>query len=201
MLIELDNVSKNFKNVTVLNNLSLQVKQGDFIGIYGKNGSGKTTLLKLILGILRPDSGEIKICSGLISYISCNYRSFYMQISVKENLLFFMSLNKCFNRTKNLEKIELYLKKFNMLNHLNARVSTLSSGQLKKLMFIRAFICEPEIVLMDEPLSNIDKDSQNIILSFIEDYFSPKNKAILWVTHDKYEIENHINKSLLLSNV
>ena len=201
MLIDVRNVSKSFKEIKIINNLSFKVRHGDFIGIYGKNGSGKTTLLKLILGILSPDSGEINIKSKSISYISCNHRSFYMQLSVCENLLFFMSINKKFEINKNLKKIESYLKKFEMLNLINTRVGELSTGQIKKLIFIRAFICAPEIVLMDEPLSNIDKNSQNTILAFIEEYFSSKNKAILWVTHNTHEASNFINKSLSLNDV
>ena len=207
-MINFEKVNKIYKigskPINVFENLNFSIHQGDFIKITGPNGSGKSTFLKLIKKLILPNHGKIiygtEINDSDIALISQNQRSFFLNLSVKQNLLFFYSLKK----TKKIDlevKIKEYLKTFNLVEKIDAVMSTLSSGQLKKISIIRALLSDPKILLLDELTSNLEEESRNFIAEYVCNELNHIQKIpIIWTTHYPNEIKKDIEQSYVIKN-
>lgn len=207
-MINFEKVNKIYKigskPINVFENLNFSIHQGDFIKITGPNGSGKSTFLKLMKKLILPNHGKIiygsEINDSDIALISQNQRSFFLNLSVKQNLLFFCSLKK----TKKIDleiKIKEYLKIFNLVEKIDAVMSTLSSGQLKKISIIRALLSDPKILLLDEITSNLEEESRNFIADYVCNELNHIQKiSIVWTTHYPNEIKEDIEKSYTIKN-
>lgn len=196
MNLSVENITKSFDKKIILKNLSFQVSDGDFIYLKGSNGIGKTTLLKIILGIIEPDSGSINGNKIKIGYVSTNYRSFYLRLSVIENLNFFLSLQGIYNNTQN--RINGVLRSLKILEIKNTPMMALSSGQIKKVMFARSILGNPSLFLFDELFTNLDKSSIINISNYIKTHIAFKNKPFIWVSHREDEITDITNKNINL---
>jgi len=207
-MINFEKVNKIYKigskPVNVFENLDFSIHQGDFIKITGSNGSGKSTFLKLMKKLILPDHGKIiygtEINDSDIALVSQNQRSFFLNLSVKQNLLFFYSLKK--NKKIDLEvKIKEYLKTFNLEEKIDAVMSTLSSGQLKKISIIRALLSDPKILLLDEITSNLEEESRSFIADYVCSELNHIQKIpIIWTTHYPNEIKKDIEQSYIIKN-
>lgn len=207
-MINFEKVNKIYKigskPINVFENLNFSIHQGDFIKITGPNGSGKSTFLKLIKKLILPNHGKIiygtEINDSDIALVSQNQRSFFLNLSVKQNLLFFYSLKK----TKEIDlevKIKEYLKTFNLVEKIDAVMSTLSSGQLKKISIIRALLSDPKILLLDEITSNLEEESRSFIADYVCSELNHIQKIpIIWTTHYPNEIKEDIEKSYIIKN-
>ena len=207
-MINFEKVNKIYKigskPINVFKNLNFSIHQGDFIKITGPNGSGKSTFLKLMKKLILPNHGKIiygsEINDSDIALVSQNQRSFFLNLSVKQNLLFFCSLKK----TKKIDleiKIKEYLKTFNLVEKIDAVMSTLSSGQLKKISIIRALLSDPKILLLDEITSNLEEESRNFIADYVCNELNHIQKiSIVWTTHYPNEIKEDIEKSYIIKN-
>ena len=205
-MINFEKVNKIYKigskPINVFENLNFSIHQGDFIKITGPNGSGKSTFLKLMKKLILPNHGKIvygtEINDSDIALVSQNQRSFFLNLSVKQNLLFFCSLKK----TKKIDleiKIKEYLKTFNLVEKIDAVMSTLSSGQLKKISIIRALLSDPKILLLDEITSNLEEESRNFIADYVCNELNHIQKiSIIWTTHYPNEIKEDIGKSYII---
>lgn len=205
-MINFEKVNKIYKigskPINVFENLNFSIHQGDFIKITGPNGSGKSTFLKLMKKLILPNHGKIiygtEINDSDIALVSQNQRSFFLNLSVKQNLLFFCSLKK----TKKIDleiKIKEYLKTFNLVEKIDAVMSTLSSGQLKKISIIRALLSDPKILLLDEITSNLEEESRNFIADYVCSELNHIQKiSIIWTTHYPNEIKEDIGKSYII---
>ena len=207
-MINFEKVNKIYKigskPINVFKNLNFSIHQGDFIKITGPNGSGKSTFLKLMKKLILPNHGKIiygsEINDSDIALVSQNQRSFFLNLSVKQNLLFFCSLKK----TKKIDleiKIKEYLKTFNLVEKIDAVMSTLSSGQLKKISIIRALLSDPKVLLLDEITSNLEEESRNFIADYVCNELNHIQKiSIIWTTHYPNEIKEDIEKSYIIKN-
>ena len=207
-MINFEKVNKIYKfgskPINVFENLNFSIHQGDFIKITGPNGSGKSTFLKLIKKLILPNHGKIiyetEINDSDIALVSQNQRSFFLNLSVKQNLLFFYSLKK----TKEIDlevKIKEYLKTFNLVEKIDAVMSTLSSGQLKKISIIRALLSDPKILLLDEITSNLEEESRSFIADYVCSELNHIQKIpIIWTTHYPNEIKKDIEQSYVIKN-
>jgi len=207
-MINFEKVNKIYKigskPINVFENLNFSIHQGDFIKITGPNGSGKSTFLKLMKKLILPNHGKIiygsEINDSDIALVSQNQRSFFLNLSVKQNLLFFCSLKK----TKKIDleiKIKEYLKTFNLVEKIDAVMSTLSSGQLKKISIIRALLSDPKVLLLDEITSNLEEESRNFIADYVCNELNHIQKiSIIWTTHYPNEIKEDIEKSYIIKN-
>lgn len=205
-MINFEKVNKIYKigskPINVFENLNFSIHQGDFIKITGPNGSGKSTFLKLMKKLILPNHGKIvygtEINDSDIALVSQNQRSFFLNLSVEQNLLFFCSLKK----TKKIDleiKIKEYLKTFNLVEKIDAVMSTLSSGQLKKISIIRALLSDPKILLLDEITSNLEEESRNFIADYVCSELNHIQKiSIIWTTHYPNEIKEDIGKSYII---
>ena len=197
-MIKIEKVSK----VYVSNNLSkaifdgicLEIKAGDFYKLIGPNGSGKTTLLKLIKKTILPDNGQIILSDTVnydeISLVSQNYRSFFLNLTLYDNLEFFSSLQdkKILNQT---EIIDSYLDSLDLLSKRDSYVSTLSSGEIKKLSIIRGLLSKPKVLLLDEITTSLDAKTKSKIIDFIDKLNLKRNISVIWATHNPDEIKRN----------
>lgn len=192
--VEIKNVTVEFDQTTALKDIDLTVEKGEFLGIIGPNGGGKTTLLKLILGLLKPDKGTVKVfgknpkkTKGKVGYVP-QYSDFDPEfpISVKE-VVQMGRLGKSKLRTKITKKdekiIKNSLKKVDLWNLKNRRISDLSGGQHQRTLIARALATEPEILILDEPTTSVDENVKNNIHDLLIE-LKKQGKTILISTHD-----------------
>tara|TARA_B100000035_G_C21013920_1_gene560891 strand:+ start:284 stop:922 length:639 start_codon:yes stop_codon:yes gene_type:complete len=195
-MIKIEKVSKIYKSRelsrVIFDEICLEIKNGDFYKLVGPNGSGKTTLLKLIRKIILPDTGKIILNNAVsldeISLVSQNYRSFFLNLTVLDNLVFFSSLqDKKINNFRG--SIDFYLSSLDLIDKKNDYVSTLSSGEIKKLSIIRGLLSKPKILLLDEVTTSLDAETKVKIIDFICKQNLEKNISVIWATHNPDEIK------------
>lgn len=155
----------------------LDIEPGKVHGLVGHNGCGKTILLKSIMGILEPDCGEIDL-DGLSrrDMTMMTQRPYLLHDSVYENVIYPLKIRKM---AVDEAAVDALLEKVGLLAQKNQYARSLSSGERQKLSFLRAVIFGPEFVIMDETLSNMDPESEKVILDFIREI--QKTKPITWL--------------------
>ncbi len=213
-MVSVENVSFSYGRNKVLDNVSLYIEEGDFAGIIGPNGSAKTTLIKLMVGLLKPDKGCIKILGEniedfkdfhKIGYISQNVRDFNQMFpaTVEEVVGAGFNAKRGFisrNKRDDRRKIDEVLKKVEMIDYKKWKVGNLSGGQKQRVFIARALINNPKILFMDEPLVGVDFDSQNKFYSLLDKLKRDYNITIVMVSHDIGIISEKVNKLFCLSN-
>lgn len=172
----------------VLRNISLEVKRGEFVTIFGPNGSGKTTLLNVLAGIETLDEGSLTINSpdGVprVGYVFQDYRGNLLPwLTVAENIAFPLKI-KNVPKARRSEKVEALLDRFNLKLDLNARTYTLSGGQAQIASIVRALVIEPEILIMDEPFSALDYQTNLTLYEKTLFIWQSSRVTILLVSHD-----------------
>ncbi len=206
--IEISNLNFSFDNLTILENITMSIEQGDFAGLVGPNGGGKTTLLKLILGLYKPQSGTISIFGEplkkqrkKIGYVPqyANFNSDF-PISVQDTVLQGrLGVSSCFGRYGQNDKIiaQKVMQETEILNLAHRSIQTLSGGQMQRVLVARALAAEPEIMLLDEPTANIDQRAEKDIF----DIFKAINErmTILIISHDIAFVSDYINKVFCLN--
>lgn len=211
--IKINNMSFFYKNKKIIDNFSFEINKGDYIGIFGESGSGKTTLVNLILGLEKPDSGEIltdgqninqNILGWYKNFGMVHQSNFFLNDTVKNNI----SLKKELLTSEEDRKIEKILADLNLekfiidkksKNHkylVGERASKLSMGEQQRLALARALYKDISVLILDEATSNLDKENESLILNKIKDMNS-KNLTVLHISHDK-NILNNANKLLKL---
>lgn len=192
-----DRVSKRFGTHEVLNSVTFPLRQGECVALTGLNGSGKTTLLKLAAGLTRPSSGAVRTKGGNKNqYIPENFPR--LNVSAHSIL---RSLGKAEGLGKaGIERrIDQLLTLFNLVDSANAPLSTYSKGMLQKVSVIQAFLSRADVLLLDEPLSGQDRESQETITRLTKELLTG-GTAVLLACHEKpliqalagtvYEIRN-----------
>ena len=193
MKIEIMNLKKDFKNITILNNVNLILKSGNIYGLSGRNGSGKTVFLKMLCGLLKPSSGEIKYNNELLT-LSNGYKfnigalienpKFFPDLTGYENLLI---LAKIKNFINDKEIIDV-LKKVNLFEERNKKFGNYSLGMKQKLGIAQAIMEEQDVIILDEPFSGIEEISVKKIKKLLLEE-KQKNKIIIISSHIKDDLE------------
>ncbi|WP_457564686.1 metal ABC transporter ATP-binding protein [Caminibacter sp.] len=175
--LEINNLWFKYENEWVLEDINLTLNDKEFLAIIGPNGGGKTTLLKLILGFLKPSSGEILIYGKkplenrtLIGYVP-QYITFSLDVPITVFDIVLqgrLKKGKFFYSNEDREKVLEVLDKLNLTQFKNRKIKDLSGGQRQKVLIARALAMEPKILIMDEPTSAIDIKGQKEILDLIE---------------------------------
>lgn len=189
-LFKIENLSFAYNSEFILDDISFDVNQGDFIGIIGKNGSGKTTLLKLLLGQLKPTKGKVErkknLRLGYVEQITMSSDNTF-PANVLEILLLGL-INKLprfgFAKTKHKKAALLALKQVGLEGFEKKQLSTLSGGQQQKVLIAKTLLENPEILILDEPTTGIDKESQHEFFQLLKHLNEKHNKTIIIVTHD-----------------
>ncbi len=207
--IELKNISAGYDNDIVIENINCNIYDGDFFGIIGPNGGGKSTLLKIILGLLNPIKGTIKIYGQLpkigrknIGYVPqySEYDKHY-PISVWDVVLMgrrsIRGMHPLYSSDDKKATIDA-LKKVNMLEYKKRHISELSGGQRQRIFIARALVSNPNILLLDEPTASIDKDLQINFYNLLKEL--NKKVTILLVTHDIGVISSYVDRVACLNH-
>lgn len=202
-VIEIENMSFSYGNVPVLEDITLRIEDEEFFGIIGPNASGKSTLLKLLLGLLEPDSGSIRILGRSpgdarlkIGYVP-QYPTFRRDFPVTVEqvvLLGRLGVTRGFGRFTRADK-ELAVTAMEAVEIdpvATSPVAVLSGGQLQKMLIARALVCEPEILILDEPTAGIDLRAEENIFSMLKKYND--HMTIIVVSHDVAFISGYVDR-------
>ena len=204
--VEIKNLSLKFNEQSVLQDINLSIEENDFMAIIGPNGGGKSTLLKVIIGILTPDSGEIKVfgkepkkARDLIGYLPQNLAFEHdFPINVCETVLMgrYHGLFKNYSKKDHLAVLQA-LKDVGMYDLKDRQISKISGGQMQRVFIARAIVNEPKLLIMDEPMASIDPDMQRSfyeLMSRLKD-----NMTIILVSHDVGAVSTHVDKIACLN--
>lgn len=192
--LELHNVSKNFGSSSVLKDISLSVEKGEFVAIVGFSGAGKTTLISLIAGLLKPSGGSLKLNDLEITapgpdrgIVFQNY-SLLPWLSVFENILLAVeAVNPNWTADKRKEHVEKYIATVNLTPARDKKPSELSGGMRQRVSVARALAMDPQILLLDEPLSALDALTRATLQDEISRIWSENKKTVVLITNDPDE--------------
>ena len=203
-LVEVKNIKKNYGKNEAVKGISFNIKEDEILGLLGPNGSGKTTTIGMLLGLLKPTSGEIfingqKLEGNRIEILEqINFISPYIELpkklTVKQNLTVYGKLYKINNIN---ERIEFLSGKLRLEGLLNSITGELSSGQKNRVSLAKALINEPKVLLLDEPTASLDPEVGDFVRSFLEDYKKEKKISILLASHNMNEV-TRLCKSILM---
>ena len=206
-IIEVRNLSKKFTNHQAVKNISFDLKRGEIKGILGANGAGKTTTITMLLGLLTPTSGSIKILSHDISknrykiLNKINFSSPYVdlpkKLTVRQNLFVYGMLYGVTNINRRIKSIA---KELGFENLLDIKVGELSSGQKTRVSLGKAIINDPEILFLDEPTASLDPDTADRIRTFFENFCKKHNTAIILASHNMEEVTRLCDSVIMMKN-
>ena len=192
--LELKNVSKDFGNSPVLKDINLSVEKGEFVAIVGFSGAGKTTLISLIAGLLKPSSGSLMLNDLEITepgpdrgIVFQNY-SLLPWLSVFENILLAVeAVNPNWTADKRKEHVEKYIAMVNLTPARDKKLGELSGGMRQRVSVARALAMDPQILLLDEPLSALDALTRATLQDEVSRIWSEDKKTVVMITNDPDE--------------
>ena len=203
--IEVIKLSKSYKLKKAVKNINFKINENEIVGLLGPNGCGKTTTIAMILGLLKPSSGQVLI-NGMdiedhrISLLhKMNFISPYIELpkklTVKQNLIVYGKLYS----VKNLnERINFLANKLRLENFLNNVTGELSSGQKNRVSLAKALINDPTVLLLDEPTASLDPETGDFVRTFLESYKKEKKISVLLASHNMSEVKRLCNSVLMM---
>lgn len=166
----------------VLKNVSMHVDNGSYVSILGDNGSGKSTLIKLILGLIKPSTGSIEIQTDKIGYVPQRVEGFNSQFPI--TVFELLDCHRKIKHIKDKEAILNSLREVSMESFKGSLIGNLSGGQMQKIFIARALMGNPELLILDEPSTGIDIESQREIYKLIKSLNDNNNITVLSVEHN-----------------
>jgi len=214
-MIKVEGVSKRYGEgesaFSVLNNLSLEINDGEIVILYGKSGSGKSTILNILSGIDLPDSGSVFFDGIDITKLSEKERTLFRRknigfvfqffnliptLTVEENLQLPLQLN---NIPLSGDEISVMLEEVSLTHKLKSEPDKLSGGEQQRIAISRALIHKPKIILADEPTGNLDYETGKKVIELIDKSVRQKNKTMIMATHSK-EVMGLADKLFMLQD-
>ena len=191
-MIEIKNVSKSYKKGNkVIDNINLEIKDGEIFGFIGLNGAGKTTTIKMITGILEIDEGEILIDGKNIAKESVEAKKLlgfvpdspdmFLKLKGIEYLNFISDVYEVSSKDR-VEKINKYAEKFEMMDELNNKIENYSHGMRQKIVIIGALLHEPKNFILDEPITGLDPKSSFDLKEILKEH-AQKGNTVFFSTH------------------
>jgi zinc transport system ATP-binding protein len=208
VLIAIEGVSFSYGNTKVLDRVTFPIRSGDFLSIIGPNGSGKTTLVKVILGLLAPSEGRIRIFGEKgttfkrwekLGYVpqKATHMDPFFPVSVREVVEMGLVSSRKFLGTKTKddeEQIRRALEQVGMEAYEGWRIGKLSGGQQQRVFIARAIVNQPRILFLDEPTTGVDAETQERFYDML-DHLNKKEKiTIVLITHDIGVVNKHVNQ-------
>lgn len=192
-ILEVKNLKVSYSNHIAIENINFKIKDGEYVCLVGENGSGKSTLVKSIVGLLKPEDGNISLNISLdeISYLSqTNLKDLNFPATAKEII---MSGSQKHGKipfyTKNdKESYEKIIKQFKLEELQYRRIGDLSGGQKQRVLIARALIRNPKLLILDEPTTGLDFNITKELYKILEELNKQKNMTILMATHDLDEL-------------
>lgn len=199
-VMTVSNISKSFGKKKVLDNVNFSIKPGEIIGLIGYSGAGKSVLIKIILGLLKSDTGNIETYSTSKDPIGISFQenAIYDNLTVKQNFKYFSriyGLKKDFSE----KQIDSLINLLSLNDFENVLVRKLSGGTKKRVDIGCALLKDPEIIIFDEPLSGLDSKLINNLLQLFL-YLNKSGKTIIITSHQLYELYRICNRFLLLKD-
>ena len=205
--IEVINLSKKYKSKSAVSNINFKIAEDEIVGLLGPNGCGKTTTIGMILGLLKPTSGQVLINSkdienNKISILhKMNFISPYIELpkklTVNQNLIVY---GKLYN-IKNLnERINFLSEKLRLGDLLDKITGELSSGQKNRVSLAKALINDPTVLLLDEPTAALDPETADFIRTFLEKYKEEKKISVLLASHNMDEVRRLCNSVMMMKD-
>ena len=206
-LIEVKYIKKNYGKKEAVKGISFNVRENEILGLLGPNGSGKTTTIGMLLGLLKPTSGQILINNlkledhrieilEMINFIS-PYIELPKKLTVKQNLYVYSKLYKVQNIEERIEYLSEKLRIGELLDNITGE---LSSGQKNRVSLAKALINEPRVLLLDEPTASLDPEVGDFVRTFLEEYKRDKKISILLASHNMSEVQRLCKSVLMMRN-
>ena len=177
-MLQVINVSKNIKDKKILQEINITFQEGECVAITGYNGCGKTMLLRLLCGLIKPSSGDVKKDKEYTYGVIIENPSFFMHETALYNLKYLAEINKVIDESVILE----YLRIFNLYDVRNKKVRTFSLGMKQRLALCQAFMENPDVILLDEPFNALDEENLEIVSNVIAEE-KEKGKIIVIAAH------------------
>ena len=193
--VELTHVTKAFDTTLAVNDVSLKIETGEFFFLLGPSGCGKSTFLRIVAGFYKPDTGELRFDDTVMNNVPPHQRNTGMvfqnyalwpHMSVAENIEYGLTLRKLDKAERN-EKITRALEMVQMEGYHDRAVNTLSGGQQQRIALARALVIEPSVLLLDEPISNLDAALRQQMRDEIKQIHDRTNITMFYVTHDQVD--------------
>jgi ABC-type multidrug transport system ATPase subunit len=185
ILLEVNNLSKSFHSVKLLEDVSFTVKSGSITAVTGENGVGKSTLLNIIIGLVKPDKGTIRISEN---FGFCPQEPLlFPRLTVNENLEYFRTAYgfKVYEKDRQGTRFEELLKEFDFWGYRNKKVNLLSGGTRQKLNLVISLLHNPDLMILDEPYASLDWNTYKNFWKYAEER-KQEGKSILIVSHFMY---------------
>jgi len=209
-VLEVKNLKKRYRDRTVVDGVSLYVKEGEIIGLLGPNGAGKTTTFKMLLGFVKPDEGKILLDGEDITDLPVYERarkgisflpqesSIFRELTVWENIVMFLEFQLT-DRVEITEKAKALLNEFGIYSLKDQKASTLSGGERRRLEIARSLIINPSFLLLDEPFAGVDPVSVQDINHLIKDLIQ-RDIGIVLTDHNVRETLKITDRAYILAH-
>lgn len=206
--IRIENLSRKFADFTAVDNIDLDIRDGDFLVLLGPSGCGKTTLLRMLAGLLEPTSGRIMLDDDDITAVPSRRRdvamvfqsyALYPHLSVAKNLAFPLRVRKI-RKSEAAERVEAVARQLDIAHLLGRKPKELSGGQRQRVAVGRAIVRDPKAFLMDEPLSNLDAKLRTATRRELTELHRRLRATFVYVTHDQVEAMTMATRIALLNN-
>ena len=206
MSIEIKNLSKKFNEVYAVKNINFTIDVNKTIGLLGPNGCGKTTSIGMMLGLIKPTTGDIIIQNKNINTFErnkllsiMNFASPYVELpkklSVKQNLQIYGRLYGVNDLSLRIDELA---EDLNLKDFINKKTGELSSGQKNRVSLAKSLINKPEILLLDEPTASLDPDIGDYVRSYVQTYKSKNKVTILLASHNMAEVERLCDSVIMM---
>jgi len=209
-LLEVRDLVKRYNGRAVVNKLGFYVRHGEIVGLLGRNGAGKTTTFRMVVGMIDPEEGSVTFDGRDVKALAMYKRaqfgmgylsqepSVFQRLSVEDNLLAILETLRDFSRQERRDKAHELIEQFGLMNQRKQLARTLSGGERRKLEIARALVCDPKLIMLDEPFSGVDpkavEDLQQEILRLKRD----RGIAILLTDHNVRETLRVTDRSYII---
>ncbi len=205
-VLSVRDLRKTYADVVAVDGVSCEVGSGEIVGLLGPNGAGKTTIINVILGVLDPTAGAVRIAGVNLAehrsraLMHTNFAAVYASLpgnlTVSQNLRFFGMIYE----VKNLSaRIEEALKEFELERFRDVKCGVLSSGEQTRVSLAKALLNRPQLLLLDEPTASLDPATAHDVRGMIRKFVSRCRGGVLWTSHNMYEVEDVCDRVLFLS--
>ena len=199
-MITADRVSKSFGPTTAVSDITLSVGSGELIALLGPNGAGKTTLIRMIVGLIKPDSGTIErsfdLARGQVGYLP-EERGLYQDMPILRTLTYFGRLHGMSSRDAD-EAARTWLDRLGLGSRVSEKVKALSKGNQQKVQFAASILHSPKIAILDEPFSGLDPINQEIFIELIRD-LKQSGTTVIFSAHQMTLVERLADRVFLMS--
>lgn len=207
MILRVTDLVKRFGTFTAVDSISFSIQKGQIVGFLGPNGAGKTTTIAMLLGLLSPTSGFIRLFDldlnthqvdimGRVGYSSAYVRAPW-RLKVREHLQVFADIYRISNKKRAIDEM---IETFSLQKYESAFAGDLSAGNMAKLNLAKAFIHSPELVLLDEPTSSLDPEIAGEVRSFLQRVQQERHTTMLLTSHNMSEIEELSDRVIFINN-